>query len=49
MLSYVALQDKSASHYQVVISSDLLGWADAAANITVTVIYTPPAGIVTQQ
>lgn len=36
MLSYVALRDKSASNYQVVVSSDLPSWAGAMPNITAT-------------
>ncbi|MES2659182.1 MAG: PQQ-dependent sugar dehydrogenase [Verrucomicrobiota bacterium] len=36
VLSYVALKDKSASHYKVMVSDDLLGWADATPNITST-------------
>ena len=43
VLSYVALRDKSASHYQVMVSSDLSGWADAAPNITSTSVV-PIAG-----
>ena len=33
-LSYVALKDKSAAHYQVMVSGDLVGWTDAAPHIT---------------
>ena len=33
-LSYVALKDKSAAHYQVMVSGDLIGWTDAAPHIT---------------
>ena len=36
LLSYVALKDKAAVGYKVMVSSNLLGWADATPNITST-------------
>ncbi|GAA5127865.1 hypothetical protein GCM10023212_33550 [Luteolibacter yonseiensis] len=33
VLSYIALRDKSAAGYQVMVSDDLLGWTDAAPHI----------------
>ncbi|MEO5914473.1 MAG: PQQ-dependent sugar dehydrogenase [Luteolibacter sp.] len=36
VLSYVALKDKSASHYKVMVSDNLVGWTDATPNITTT-------------